>query len=74
MRINPTCVKATSILDGANMGSASIEDMTLGYGGTQVLTKRGFMPSRAYTGTVTTDTTYLAEYEFDAELKNDITK
>ena len=74
MRINPTCVKATSILDGANMGSASIEDMTLGYGGTQVLTKRGFMPSRAYTGTTTTDTVYLAEYEFDAELKNDITK
>jgi|21_taG_2_1085346.scaffolds.fasta_scaffold00364_5 hypothetical protein len=74
MRINPTCVKATSIIDGANMGSASIEDMTLGYGGVPVLTKRGFMPSRAYTGTTTLDTTYLAEYEFDAELKNNITK
>lgn len=80
MRINPTCVKATDIAFGnedVGFGSASVDDMTFLYGGTQVLTKRGFMPSRQFSGTISNgigDRAYLAEYEFDAELKNDITK
>jgi hypothetical protein len=75
MRVNPICVKATDIMN-TSFTTAVVEDMTNGYGGRQILTKRGFMPSRNYLGTPSTslDNAFLAEYEFDAELKNDITK
>ena len=74
MRVTPTCVKATDILN-SSFESAVVADMTNGYGGAQVLTKRGFMPSRSYiVSNGVGDRAILAEYEFDAELKNDITK
>ena len=73
MRITPTCVKATDILNTA-FEAAAVADMTTGYGGAQVLTKRGFMPSRTYISNIIGDRAVLAEYEFDAELKNDINK
>ena len=74
MRVNPTCVKATDILN-SSFESAVVGDMTNGYDGAQVLTKRGFMPSRSYiVSNGVGDRAILAEYEFDAELKNDITK
>ena len=76
MRVNPTCVKATDVMNTGRFIASSFLDMTDGYAGHPVLTKRGFMPSRRIDPSETEigDRAILAEYEFDAELKNDITK
>ena len=68
MRTNPICVKATDIFN-SSFAAAVVGDMTNGYGGSQVLTNRGFMPSRSYiVSNGVGDRAILAEYEFDAEL------
>ena len=66
MRSIPTAVKATELASGTAFNTASLGDMTFGYGSPLPLTQRGFMPSRK--AIQTGDGAYSALYDFDAEL------